>query len=143
MRNIGMVAMMAALVLGGAGTLQAQDIRLAAFTLNCFVPTTQGLHTRASLVGKVTFTNRTVRFAAQCFDTPSASPFPDMHIGYGEVQAVDLSVVTSLEDNTRQVLAQNHCASHAKNGFLTFRCTASEVHGGEVDTLVSIAPLSQ
>lgn len=143
MRNRGIIAMLMALVLGGAGTTLAQDTRLAAFALNCFVPTTHGWHTRARLVGKITFTHRTVRFVASCFDSPSASWFPAMQVDDGEVQAVQVSVVTSLENNSQQVLAQNHCTSHGSNGFLTFRCMASEAHGGEVDILVSIAPLLQ
>src|ERR1051326_9345147 len=59
----------------GQDTSQAQDIRLAAFALNCFVPTTAGLHTQASLVGRLIFANRTVAFDASCVDGPSASRF--------------------------------------------------------------------
>jgi hypothetical protein len=140
-RNMGMIAMLVALVLGGVATTQAQDTRLAAFALNCFVPPTHGLHTHAVLVGKIKFTHRTIRFVSRCFDSPSASRFPNMQMSDGQVQAVDVSVVTSLETSTRQVVAQNHCSAHGKNGFLTFRCMASEAHGGEVDILVSIAPL--
>ena len=141
MRKGRMVAMLVALVLGWAGTTQAQEFRLAAFALNCFVPLTPGLHTRASLVGKIKFTHRTVRFVATCFDSPSASWFPDVHVRDGQVKAVDLSVVTSLENGKQQAVAQNRCQTQGRNGFLTFRCTASEDQGGEVDILVSIAPL--
>ena len=141
MRNMGMIAMLVALVLGGVATTQAQDTRLAAFALNCFVPPTHGLHTHAVLVGKIKFTHRTVRFVATCFDSPSASWFPDVHVRYGQVKVVDLSVVTALENGHQQVVAQNRCQTQGRNGFLTFRCTASEDQGGEVDILVSIAPL--
>jgi hypothetical protein len=143
MRKVWSVATMLALVLGWAGTNQAQAPRLAAFALHCFVPFTYGLHTRAVLVGKITLANRTARLIASCFDSPSASRFPDIQGDDGEVQSVDVSVITYLENSTRQVIAQNHCSSHGRNGFLTFRCTASEAHGGEVDILVSIAPLDQ
>ena len=136
-----MIAMLVVLVLSWAGTTWAQETRLAAFALNCFVPTTPGLHTRAVLVGKIRFTNRTVRFVATCFDHPSTSPFPDVYVSYGPVQAVDMSVVTYLDNGNQQRVAQNHCQAHGRNGFLTFRCIASEAQGGEVDILVSIAPL--
>jgi hypothetical protein len=136
-----MIAMLVALVLSWAGTTWAQETRLAAFALNCFVPTTPGLHTRAVLVGKIRFTNRTVRFVATCFDRPSASLFPDVYVSDGQVQSVDVSVVTYLDNGNQQRVAQNHCQAHSRNGFLTFRCTASEAQGGAVDILVSIAPL--
>ena len=141
MRKMCMVAMLVVLVLGWDGTTQAQEARLAAFALNCFVPTTPGLHTRAVLVGKIRFTNRTVRFVATCFDSPSSSPFPDVYASDGKVQAVDVSVVTYLDNGNQERVAQNHCQAHGRNGFLTFRCIASEAQGGEVDILVSIAPL--
>src|SRR5215813_14558327 len=140
-RKVCMVAMLVVLVLGWAGTTQAQEARLAACALNCFVPTTPGLHTRAELVGKVTLANRTVQFSATCFDGPSASLFPAFQVSDGQVTALDLSVVTFLETGNREVVAQNHCHAEARNGFLTFRCIASEAQGGEVDVLVSIAPL--
>ena len=136
-----MVAMLVVLGLGWADTTQARETRLAAFAFNCFVPTTPGLHTRAVLVGKIRFTNRTVRFVATCFDSPSSSPFPDVYASDGKVQAVDVSVVTYLDNGNQERVAQNHCQAQAKNGYLTFRCAASEDQGGEVDILVSIAPL--
>ncbi len=141
MSKRGIVFVMLALVLGWAGNTQAQDTRIAACALNCLVPTTPGLHTRAALVGKVTLANRTVQFSASCFDGPSASLFPAFQVSDGQVTALDLSVVTSLETGQQQVVAQNHCHAEARNGFLTFRCIASEAQGGEVDILVSIAPL--
>jgi hypothetical protein len=130
-----------ALLLGWAGDNQAQETRIAAFALNCFVPLTRGLHTRAALEGKVTFAPRIVQFTARCFDGPSASLFPAFQWSDGQVQALDVSVVISLEDGDQQVVAQNHCHAEARNGFLTFRCIASEAQGGEVELLVSIAPL--
>jgi hypothetical protein len=136
-----MVAMLVVLGLGWAGTTQAQEARLAAFALNCFVPTTPGLHTRAVLVGKIRFTNRTVRFVATCFDRPSTSPFPEVYRSDGQVQLVDVSVVTYLENGNQEEVAQNQCQAQGKNGYLTFRCAASEDQGGEVNILVSIAPL--
>jgi hypothetical protein len=54
-----------------------------------------------------------------------------------------VSAVTVLEDSAQQVIAYNSCDAHGKNGFLTFRCMASETYGGEVNVLVSIAPPSQ
>jgi hypothetical protein len=136
-----MVAMLVVLVLGWVGTIQAQEARLAAFALNCFVPTTPGLHTRAVLVGKIRFTNRTVRFVATCFDRPSASLFPAVYVRDGRVQSVDVSVVTYLDNGNQEGVARNHCQAQGRNGYLTFRCAASEDQGGEVNILVSIAPL--
>src|SRR4029453_16615023 len=110
--------------------------------LNCLVPTTPGLHTRAELVGKVTLANRTVQFSASCFDGPSPSLFPAFQVSDGPVTSLELSVVTSLETGNREGVAHNHSQAGARNGFLTFRCMASEAEGGEVDVLVSIAPLN-
>ena len=141
MKQVCLVVMFVALGFGWVGTTQAQDPRLAAFALRCFVPPTPGLHTRAVLVGKITCTHRTVRFVATCFDGLSASRFPDIQVSDGQVQAVEVSVVTSLENGTRQRVARNRCQMQGRNGFLTLRCLASEAHGGEVDVLVSIAPL--
>jgi hypothetical protein len=132
---------MVALVLGWVGINQAQDPRMAACALNCLVPTTLGLHTRATLVGTVTLENRTVQFSASCFDGPSTSLFPAFQVSDGQVKSLDLSVATFLETGNREVVAQNHCRAEARNGFLTFRCIASEDQGGEVDVLISIAPL--
>jgi hypothetical protein len=137
----GMVAVLVALVLCWTAHTQAQEPRIAACALHCFVPTTPGLHTRAELVGKVTLAKRTVHFSASCFDGPSASLFPAFQVSDGQVTSLDLSVVTSLETGDREVVAQNHCRAEARNGFLTFRCIASEDQGGEVNVLVSIAPL--
>jgi hypothetical protein len=92
-------------------------------------------------VGTVTLANRTVHFTASCFDGPSPSQFPAFQVRDGQVTSLDLSVITSLETGDREVVAQNHCRAEAKNGFLTFRCIASEDRGGEVNVLVSIAPL--
>jgi hypothetical protein len=142
MQKVWMVAVVVALVLGLAGTNQAQDIRLPAYALQCFVPTIPGLHTRASLVGKITLENRTVRFVANCFDGFSASQFPDVQVNDGEVQSIDLSVVSFLENGNQQVVAQNHCSSRGRNGFLTFRCLASDAPmAGEVNIMVSIPSL--
>jgi hypothetical protein len=138
----GMVAVLVALVLCWTVHTQAQAPRIAACALNCLVPTTPGLHTRAELVGKVTLANRTVQFSASCFDGPSPSLFPAFQVSDGPVTSLELSVVTSLETGNREVVAHNHCQAEARNGFLTFRCMASEAQGGEVDVLVSIAPLN-
>lgn len=138
MRRAYIAPLTCALLLGWAGNSQAQKTRIAVFALNCFVPHSRGLHTRAELAGKITFTNQTVQFAARCFDGPSASLFPDLQGSDSPVQALDLFVVASLEDAGRQVVAQNHCHAEARNGFLTFRCIASEANGGEVEILVSI-----
>ena len=136
-----MVDVLVALMLCWTANTQAQGTRIAACALHCFVPTTPGLHTRAELMGTVTLANRTVLFAATCFDGPSSSLFPAFQASDGQVISVELSVVTSLETGDREVVAQNHCHAEARNGFLTFRCIASENQGGEVDVLVSIAPL--
>jgi len=136
-----MVAVLVALMLCWTAHTQAQGTRIAACALHCFVPTTPGLHTRAELVGKVTLANRTVHFSARCFDGPSSSMFPAFQVSDGAVTSLNLSVVTFLETGNREVIAQNHCHAEARNGFLTFRCIASEDQGGEVDVLVSIAPL--
>jgi hypothetical protein len=135
------MAVLVALMLCWTAHTQAQEPRIAACALHCFVPTTPGLHTRAELVGKVTLANRTVHFTASCFDGPSPSQFPAFQVSDGQVTSLDLSVVTSLESSDRKVVAQNHCRAEARNGFLTFRCIASEDRGGEVNVLVSIAPL--
>ena len=137
----GMGAVLVALVLCWTVHTQAQEPRIAACALNCFVPTTPGLHTHAELVGKVTLANRTVQFSASCFDGPSSSLFPAFQVSDGQVTSLDLSVVTFLETDNWEVVAENHCHAEARNGFLTFRCIASEDQGGEVDVLVSIAPL--
>ena len=137
----GIVAVLVALVLCWTIHTQAQAPRIAACALNCLIPTTPGLHTRAELVGKVTLANRTVQFSASCFDGPSPSLFPAFQVSDGPVTSLELSVVTSLETGNREVVAQNHCHAEARNGFLTFRCIASEDQGGEVNVLVSIAPL--
>jgi hypothetical protein len=140
MRKVSMVGILAALLLGWAGAAQAQDTRIAVFALDCFVPTADDMHTRAVLVGQITLANRTDWFVVSCYDGPSASRFPDILVSDGEVQAVDVSAVTVLEDSTRQVIAYNSCDAHGKNGFLTFRCMASETYGGEANVLISIAP---
>jgi hypothetical protein len=59
-----MAGILAVLVLGWAGTSQAQDTRLAAFALHCFVPITSDMHTRAVLVGKIILANRTDWFVS-------------------------------------------------------------------------------
>jgi hypothetical protein len=140
-RKGGLVLVVVALVLGWVGINQAQDTRMAACALNCLVPTTLGLHTRAPLVGTVMLENRTVQFSASCFDGPSTSLFPVFQVSDGQVKLLDLSVVTFLETGNREVVAQNSCRAEARNGFLTFRCIASEGQGGEVDVLISITPL--
>ena len=141
MNKGGMVAVLVALALCWTAHTLAQEPRIAACALQCFVPTIPGLHTRAELVGKVTLANRTVHFSASCFDGPSPSLFPAFQVSDGQVTSLDLSVVTFLETGNREVVAQNHCRAEARNGFLTFRCIASEDQGGEANVLVSIAPL--
>jgi hypothetical protein len=142
MRTVVRTFLILALVLAWSGTTQAQDSRIAAFALNCFVPTTPGLHTRAVMRGKVRLATRTVRFVASCVDGPSVSQFPVFQRSDGTVLSLDVSIVTSLENGMQQTIAQNRCHAGARNGFLTFRCMASADQGGEVDVLVSIAPLN-
>jgi hypothetical protein len=91
--------------------------------------------------GKVRLATRTVRFVASCVDGPSTSQFPVFQSSDGKVLTLDVSVVTALENGMQQTIAQNRCHAGARNGFLTFRCMASADQGGEVDVLVSIAPL--
>jgi hypothetical protein len=141
-RNIALVGTLAALVLGWVGLSQAQEARLAAFALHCVVPTADDRHTRAVLVGQITFATRTDGFVVSCYDGPSTSRFPDILVSDGEVQAIDVSVVTVLEDSAQQMMAYTSCEAHGQNGFLTLRCMASETDGGEVNVLVSIAPVS-
>src|SRR5919198_2159134 len=133
-----MVSLLLARLLCWADPTRAQETRIAVFALHCFVPTTHGLHTRAVLEGQITLANRTVGFSASCFDGPSASLFPELQVSDGKVESIDLSVVTSLENSQQQLVAQNSCHADARNGFLTFRCIASEEAGGEVNILVSI-----
>lgn len=59
MRNVSRVGILAVLVLGWAGISPAQDTRLAAFALHCFIPTADDMHTCAALVGQITLANRT------------------------------------------------------------------------------------
>src|SRR5262245_21962328 len=124
MKHVSMITLMWALLLAWAGDTQAQAPRIAVFALNCLVPLTRGLHTRAALEGTITFAQRSVPFAARCFNGPSASLFPVVQGSDGPVQALDVAVVTFLEDGARQVVAQNHCQAGGRNGFLTFRCSA-------------------
>jgi len=139
-RTMAMVVMLVALALSGAGIAQA-EWRPAAFALNCYIPTTPDLHTRASLIGKIRLARRTVRFVASCADSSSTSQFPDLEVKDGEVQVIDVSVVTYLETSTGQMIAHNPCSFSSRNGFLTARCMASATYEGEVEILVSIAPL--
>ena len=141
MRKVCVVSMLLAHLLCWADHTPAQETRIAAFALNCFVPTTHGLHTRAVLVGKIKVENRTIEFSASCFDAPSASLFPELQASDGKVESIDLFVVTNLENGNQHLVAQNSCHADARNGFLAFRCTASEETGGEVEILVSIEPL--
>lgn len=145
MRKVWIVAVLIAVVLGWADTNQAQETRIAVFGLQCFVPTLPGLHTRAILIGKVILAYKTVRFVANCFDSPSESLFPEIQMSDGPVRAIDLSVVTILENGTRQVVASNRCAAHGRNGFLAFNCLASEAQGGagEVAIFASVATLPE
>jgi hypothetical protein len=79
---------------------EAQESRLAAFTLQCFVPTTRDYHTRATLIGTFTLQNRTIWTVASCADGPSTSPWPDFDASDGAVETVELIVVTVLEDRS-------------------------------------------
>ena len=113
--------------------------RLAAFTLDCFIPTTPDTHTRATLVAKITLENRTVFTVASCADCTSPARWPEFDEADGPVLGIDIGVTTVLEDGTRHPMAWNHCWMHSNKGYLTFRCGADE-RGGEVHVLVSIAP---
>jgi hypothetical protein len=119
---------------------EAQEPRLAAFTLQCFVPTTRDYHTRATLIGTFTLQHRTIWTVASCADGPSTSPWPDFDASDGAVETVELIVVTVLEDAQHQLVAYNYCATYGQKGFFSFRCMADAQRGGEVNVLVSIAP---
>jgi hypothetical protein len=114
--------------------------RLAAFALNCFVPTSAGLHTRATLMGKITLANRTVFTTADCTDGPSLAAWPAFDASDGEVLGVDLGLTTILADADGRLLAVKPCWAYSGNGFVTLRCAADPQQGGEVEVLVSIAP---
>ena len=120
-------------------TLRAQDTRLAAFGLQCFRPTLSGLHTHASLLGKIRLEKQTIRFSATCDDGASTSPFPEIPRSAGAVESVEVTLVTTLENAAHGASATNRCAMQSHNGFLTLRCLADATHGGDVDVLVSIA----
>ena len=128
------------LILGNSSLAHAQVPRLAAFTLQCLVPTTPGMHTRATLVGKFTLAQRTIWTVASCQDGPSPARWPEFQESDGDVQAVDVSVTTVLENAQYRTVAYNACSSRSSNGYVTFRCLADEQRGGEVNVLVSIAP---
>ena len=128
------------LILGSSSLAHAQTPRLAAFTLQCLVPSTPGMHTRATLVGKFTLAQRTVWTVASCQDGPSPARWPEFQDSDGDVQDVDVSVTTVLENAQYRTVAYNECWSRSSNGYVTFRCLADEQHGGEVNVLVSIAP---
>jgi len=127
----------ATLILSSVSLAHAQTPRLAAFTLQCL--TTPGFHTRATLVGKFTLSQRTVWTIASCADGPSPSRWPEFDASDGDVHAVDVSVTTVLENAQHQTVAYNYCMAHGGNGYLTMRCMADEQQGGEVSLLVSIA----
>src|SRR5262249_8659931 len=120
--------------------VQAQVPRIAAFQFQCFVPTTPGYHTRATLIGTFTLANRTVWTVASCHDGHSPSPWPEFEASDGPVEKVELVVVTVLEDADYQYVAHNYCSTYGQNGYFTFRCSADGQRGGEVNVLVSIAP---
>ena len=130
----------ATLILSSVSFAHAQTPRLAAFALQCFVPTTRGFHTRATLVGTFTMAQRTVRTVASCQDGPSPSRWPEFAASDGDVQALEVSVTTVLANAQHQTVAYNACSGRSSNGYLTLRCLADEQQGGEVNVLVSIAP---
>ena len=128
------------LLLLGAALTQAQSPRLAAFTLECYVPTTPGYHTRATLIGTFTLANRTVWTVGSCHDGPSPSVWPTFDASDGPVQSIGLVVVTVLENAQYQFVSYNYCTASGTNGYFTFHCMADPQQGGEVNVLVSIAP---
>jgi hypothetical protein len=140
MRRTGSTLVFAALILSSVSLTYAQAPRLAAFALQCFVPTTPGFHTRATLVGTFRLAQRTVRTVASCQDGPSPSQWPEFSAGDGDVQAIEVSVTTVLENANHQTVAYNACSGRSSNGYVTLRCLADEQQGGEVNVLVSIAP---
>jgi hypothetical protein len=127
------------LLLGSLSLAQAQMPRLAIFTLQCFVPTTRGYHTRASLVGQVILATRTVWFMADCTDGPSPASWPEFQWADGAVQELDLWVTATLEDAAYQLVRATTCTITTGDGFYTGRCMADESLEGQVNLLVSIA----
>lgn len=138
--GIALCTVSTALLLSSLSLAYAQMPRLAAFALHCLVPTTPGLHTRATLVGTFTLDQRTVWTVASCQDGPSPALWPEFSASDGAVQAVEVSVTTVLENANQQMVAFNTCTMQGANGYMTFRCMADEQLGGEVHVLVSIAP---
>jgi hypothetical protein len=130
----------AAVLLSSVSLAHGQAPRLAAFALHCFVPTPPSFHTRATLVGTFTLAQRTVRTVASCQDGPSPARWPEFAASDGDVQALEVSVTTVLENAQHWPVAYNACTGRSSNGYLTLRCLADEQQGGEVHVLVSIAP---
>jgi hypothetical protein len=128
----------AAVILSSVSLAHGQAPRLAVFALDCF--TTRGFHTRATLVGTFTMAQQTVRTVASCQDGPSPSRWPEFSASDGDVQAIEVSVTTVLENAQHRTVAYNACSGRSSNGYLTLRCLADEQQGGEVNVLVSIAP---
>ena len=80
------------------GPAQGQAPRLAAFQLQCHVPTIPGYHTRATLIATFVMANRTTWTVASCADGPSPATWPEFADTDGAVQAMDIVVVTVLEN---------------------------------------------
>jgi hypothetical protein len=119
---------------------QAQSPRLAAFQLQCYVPTLPGYHTRATLIGTFVMANRTTWTVASCADGPSPANWPEFDAADGAVQAMYIVVVTVLENAEHDLVDYNYCEASSTKGYVILRCAADPQGNGEVQVLASIAP---
>src|SRR5262249_19359759 len=88
---------------------QAQSPRLAAFQLQCSVPTIAGYHTRATLIGTFVMAHRTDWTVASCADGPSPANWPEFDDADGAVQEIAIVVITVLENAEHQFVDYNYC----------------------------------
>ena len=141
---VGVVCLTLAAGRSRAGAHPPETIpRPAAFTFQCFTPTTDGYHTRASLVGKITLEHRIVWMEAWCADNVYPGLWPEFDWADGAVQSVELYVRATLEDSQHQVVRDIPCVFFTGSGFFSGRCKADEELGGQVNMLVTIVPMNQ
>ena len=120
------------------GSAQAQAPRLAAFQLQCYVPTIPGYHTRATFIATFVLENRTTWTVASCADGPSPANWPEFADTDGAVLAMYLVVVTVLENAAHDLVDYNYCETTSYKGYVTLRCAADPQGDGEAQVLVSI-----
>ena len=122
------------------GPAQGQAPRLAAFQLQCHVPTIPGYHTRATLIATFVMANRTTWTVASCADGSSPATWPEFADTDGAVQAMYIVVVTVLENAEHDMVDYNYCEVSSTKGYVTLQCAADPQGNGEVQMLASIAP---